>query len=72
MPDMALDFSAFPEEESSAQLEVMAFDFSVFPEDQNPASTKEIPFDFSIFPEQPKTETLYVDFSNIPYAQHSQ
>jgi len=71
MPDMAFDFSAFPEEEKPVSLKEMPFDFSVFPEDQNRASTKEMPFDFSAFPEQPKTETLYVDFSDIPYAQPS-
>jgi hypothetical protein len=49
----------------------MAFDFSAFPEEEKPVSLKEMPFDFSAFPEQPKTETLYVDFSDIPYAQPS-
>ena len=58
MPDMAFDFSAFPEEENPAPLKVMAFDFSAFPEDQNRVSPKEMPFDFSIFPEQPKPQTV--------------
>ena len=65
MPDMAFDFSAFPENENPAPLKVMAFDFSVFPEDQNRTSTKEMPFDFSAFPEQPKPETF-------PYAGEDQ
>ena len=65
MPDMAFDFSAFPEEENSAPLKVMPFDFSAFPEDQNRVSPKEMPFDFSIFPEQPQPET-------VPYAGEDQ
>ncbi len=58
MPDMAFDFSAFPEQENPAPLKVMAFDFSAFPEDQNRVSPKEMPFDFSIFPEQPRPQTV--------------
>ncbi len=58
MPDMAFDFSIFPEEQKSAWQKDMPFDFSAFPEEQNPATPKEMPFDFSIFPEKPKPETF--------------
>ncbi|MFZ0932601.1 MAG: hypothetical protein WAN11_28635, partial [Syntrophobacteraceae bacterium] len=58
MPDMAFDFSVFPEEQKPGSPKEMPFDFSAFPEEQNPATPKEMPFDFSIFPEQPKTETI--------------
>ena len=32
MPDMAFDFSAFPEDQNPASTKEMRFDFSVFPE----------------------------------------
>jgi hypothetical protein len=41
MPDLALDFSAFPEEEHPVSSKEMHFDFSVFPEEQKSASLKQ-------------------------------
>ena len=66
---MFFDFSAFPEEEKSAQPKEMPFDFSAFPEAQKPATPKGMLFDFSAFPEEQKpalSKVMFFDFSAFP------
>ena len=69
MPDMAFDFSIFPEEQKPALPRDMPFDFSAFPEEENPAPLKVMAFDFSAFPEDQNAASpkeMPFDFSGFP------
>ena len=69
MPDMAFDFSIFPEEPKPTSTKEMPFDFSVFPQAQKSASLKVMRFDFSAFPEDQNpasTKEMPFDFSIFP------